>query len=184
MRPAQRRGLLTRPKRIELSVSGAVLFLEARGIPPARNPTLHAVPLRFVSFLTVFVGATLAAERPAPETGSRPNVLLIAIDDLNDWVRVLGGHPQVQTPNTMRLWHLAAPCAFCDTRTACPIGKGSTSRRRTRFRNSKPRVTAKGSNHRTHSTRRRRDPKDSNRALCSCALRLCVCVNPTSATGG
>lgn len=29
----------------------------------------------------------------------RPNVLLIAIDDLNDWVGCLGGHPQALTPN-------------------------------------------------------------------------------------
>lgn len=35
----------------------------------------------------------LAADR------ERPNVLMIAIDDLNDWVGCLGGHPQVQTPN-------------------------------------------------------------------------------------
>ncbi|HEV8690823.1 MAG TPA: sulfatase-like hydrolase/transferase, partial [Ideonella sp.] len=27
-----------------------------------------------------------------------PNVLFVAIDDLNDWVGFLGGHPQVQTP--------------------------------------------------------------------------------------
>jgi arylsulfatase A-like enzyme len=32
-----------------------------------------------------------------------PNVLLIAIDDLNDWVGYLGGHPQAQTPNIDRL---------------------------------------------------------------------------------
>ncbi len=30
---------------------------------------------------------------------ARPNVLFIAIDDLNDWVGCLGGHPQVQTPH-------------------------------------------------------------------------------------
>jgi arylsulfatase A-like enzyme len=29
----------------------------------------------------------------------RPNVLFVAIDDLNDWVGCVGGHPQVQTPN-------------------------------------------------------------------------------------
>lgn len=29
----------------------------------------------------------------------KPDVLFIAIDDLNDWVGVLGGHPQTQTPN-------------------------------------------------------------------------------------
>ena len=40
-----------------------------------------------VSFLT----PTYAQERP--------DVLFIAIDDLNDWVGVLGGHPQAQTPN-------------------------------------------------------------------------------------
>ena len=28
-----------------------------------------------------------------------PDVLFIAIDDLNDWVGVLGGHPQAKTPN-------------------------------------------------------------------------------------
>ncbi len=33
----------------------------------------------------------------------RPNVLFIAIDDLNDWVGCLGGHPQGRTPNLDRL---------------------------------------------------------------------------------
>ena len=33
----------------------------------------------------------------------RPNVLFIAIDDLNDWVSCLGGHPQASTPNIDRL---------------------------------------------------------------------------------
>jgi len=32
-----------------------------------------------------------------------PNVLFIAIDDLNDWVGCLGGHPDVKTPNLDRL---------------------------------------------------------------------------------
>jgi arylsulfatase A-like enzyme len=33
----------------------------------------------------------------------KPNVLFIAIDDLNDWVGCLSGHPQVKTPNIDRL---------------------------------------------------------------------------------
>ncbi|MFT5725779.1 MAG: arylsulfatase A-like enzyme [Bacteroidia bacterium] len=33
----------------------------------------------------------------------KPNVLLIAVDDLNDWIGVMGGHPQVKTPNMDRL---------------------------------------------------------------------------------
>lgn len=33
----------------------------------------------------------------------RPNILFIAIDDMNDWTGFLGGHPQAQTPNMDRL---------------------------------------------------------------------------------
>ncbi|MCU0613343.1 MAG: sulfatase, partial [Candidatus Eisenbacteria bacterium] len=33
----------------------------------------------------------------------RPNILFIAIDDQNDWIGCLGGHPQVKTPNLDRL---------------------------------------------------------------------------------
>ena len=34
---------------------------------------------------------------------AKPNILFIAVDDLNDWVGVLGGHPQARTPNIDRL---------------------------------------------------------------------------------
>lgn len=34
---------------------------------------------------------------------SRPHVLFIAMDDLNDWIGCLGGHPQTKTPNLDRL---------------------------------------------------------------------------------
>lgn len=33
----------------------------------------------------------------------KPNVLFIALDDLNDWTGCLGGHPQTKTPNLDRL---------------------------------------------------------------------------------
>ncbi len=32
-----------------------------------------------------------------------PNVLFISVDDLNDWIEPLGGHPQAQTPNLSKL---------------------------------------------------------------------------------
>lgn len=35
--------------------------------------------------------------------GSKPNVLFIAIDDQNDWIGTLGGHPLAKTPNLDRL---------------------------------------------------------------------------------
>ncbi|MHC4073905.1 MAG: sulfatase-like hydrolase/transferase, partial [Planctomycetota bacterium] len=43
----------------------------------------------------VFVGATALAQEPE----KRPNVLLIGVDDLNDWIGCLGGHPQAKSPN-------------------------------------------------------------------------------------
>ena len=44
------------------------------------------------------------ARRPAgPDRQKRYNVLFIAVDDLNDWVGCLGGHPQARTPNIDRL---------------------------------------------------------------------------------
>ncbi len=33
------------------------------------------------------------------EEQGRPNVLLISLDDLNDWIEPMGGHPQALTPN-------------------------------------------------------------------------------------
>lgn len=38
----------------------------------------------------------------AAEEG-RPNVLMILVDDMNDWVGCLNGHPQIKTPNIDRL---------------------------------------------------------------------------------
>lgn len=32
----------------------------------------------------------------------QPNVLFISVDDLNDWIESLGGHPQAKTPNLAR----------------------------------------------------------------------------------
>ncbi len=34
---------------------------------------------------------------------ARPNIVFIGIDDQNDWIGCLGGHPQVKTPHIDRL---------------------------------------------------------------------------------
>ncbi len=56
------------------------------------------------------VGATFAggvlgqfARTQDHQAGQQPNVLFIAIDDQNDWVGPLGGHPLVKTPHMDRL---------------------------------------------------------------------------------
>ena len=65
----------------------------------------------------------------------RPNVLLIAVDDLNDWVGCMGGHPQAKTPNIDGLAkqgvlfsnaHCAAPLCI-PPRTALLFGKRPTT---------------------------------------------------------
>jgi len=42
---------------------------------------------------------------PPSETNERPNILFIAVDDLNDWAGFMNGHPgmQIHTPNLDRL---------------------------------------------------------------------------------
>ena len=45
----------------------------------------------------------IAGHLHAAHAASRPNVLFIAIDDQNDWVGPLGGHPLVRTPHMDRL---------------------------------------------------------------------------------
>lgn len=50
--------------------------------------------------------AAALAALPAPavaNTPQKPNILFIAIDDLNDWIGPLGGYPGVRTPNFNRL---------------------------------------------------------------------------------
>ena len=38
-----------------------------------------------------------------PGFAAQPNILFIAVDDSNDWIGCLGGHPQALTPNMDRL---------------------------------------------------------------------------------
>ena len=59
--------------------------------------TLLCLTLGLTGFGTA-AGSRVTAADPPP-----PNVLFIAIDDLNDWVGPLGGHPQAQTPHMDRL---------------------------------------------------------------------------------
>ncbi len=46
--------------------------------------------------------ATATEPAPAPEPEQR-NVVMIIVDDLNDWVGAMGGHPDTKTPNMDKL---------------------------------------------------------------------------------
>ncbi|MGI9471408.1 MAG: sulfatase-like hydrolase/transferase [Rubripirellula sp.] len=50
------------------------------------------------------VAIAVASSLPAmAQDAPKPNVLFISIDDLNDWIGCLQGHPQAKTPNIDRL---------------------------------------------------------------------------------
>ncbi len=53
----------------------------------------------------------------------KPNILFIAIDDQNDWIGCLGGHPQVKTPNIDQL--AARGTLFTNAHCQAPICNGS-----------------------------------------------------------
>ena len=76
------------------------------------------LPLRSL-FALVLAGSSLVfAVTPAPAT-TKPNVVLIICDDLNDYVETLGGHPQVRTPNLVRL--VRSGVSFRQAHTNIPI---------------------------------------------------------------
>lgn len=51
---------------------------------------------RCLQTCAALLGFTLLPAAPGEE---RPNILMIAVDDLNDWIGCLGGHPDVITPH-------------------------------------------------------------------------------------
>ncbi len=73
-------------------------------------------------FLVAVASLSIGSSRCA--AGERPNVLLIAMDDLNDWIGCLGGHPQALTPNLDRL----ASQSVLFTNAHCPAPACNPSR--------------------------------------------------------
>ncbi len=51
----------------------------------------------------ISVAFALCILSSAAQTSEKPNILFIAIDDMNDWTGFLGGHPAAKTPNMDRL---------------------------------------------------------------------------------
>lgn len=52
--------------------------------------------LRFFFVLALMTGIIVSCQQP--KQIDNPNVLFVSIDDLNDWIGVMGGHPQAKTP--------------------------------------------------------------------------------------
>lgn len=80
----------------------------------SRRNFLKAATLTTVSFV---LGRTHASG--ADSGGQRPNVLFIAIDDLNHWVGYMGRNPQAKTPNMDRLSKMGV--SFSNAHCAAPL---------------------------------------------------------------
>ena len=76
--------------------------------------------LRALLLSACFGGMALGADDEA-----KPNVLFIAMDDLNDWIGCLGGHPQALTPNLDRL--ASSGVLFTNAHCAAPACNPSRS---------------------------------------------------------
>jgi len=62
---------------------------------------------------------TLTSEDNKNKKIAPPNILLIGVDDLNDWIGCLGGHPQAITPNFDRL--AASGVLFSNAHCQSPV---------------------------------------------------------------
>jgi arylsulfatase A-like enzyme len=79
---------------------------------------------RFVSLTAAVPAGLLARSTFVPllrQTGGgdRPNVLFIAVDDMNDWIGCLGGHPDTKTPHLDAL--AARGVLFTTAHCAAPL---------------------------------------------------------------
>lgn len=78
--------------------------------------TTNSFVILLKSLLLVFLLTTLGCEMPKENP---PNVLLIMIDDLNDCIETLKGHPQSLTPNMRKL--AQSGVAFLNAHTNAPM---------------------------------------------------------------
>jgi choline-sulfatase len=76
-------------------------------------------------FSVLLTAALMISVFPVHAQTKKPNVLLITIDDLNDWVGFLGGHPRVQTPQMDRL--AARGVSFTNANVQSPLCNPSRS---------------------------------------------------------
>ena len=86
-------------------------------------PCLEPFEMLVARPLLVFLFALTALQSVLAEN-KKPNVLFISVDDLNDWIGCLGGHPQAKTPNLDRL----AASGVLFTNAHCPAPACNPSR--------------------------------------------------------
>ena len=70
---------------------------------PKRKPTKMPKGILLLYIILFLHGCHSKTSENKQSESSLPNVLFIAIDDLNDWLGCMNGHPNAKTPNIDRL---------------------------------------------------------------------------------
>ena len=73
----------------------------------------------FIAGVIIVILPAWASAQSATADESRPNILFIAIDDMNDWAGFLNTHPQIQTPHMDTL--AAQGVSFTNAHVPAPI---------------------------------------------------------------
>lgn len=99
--------------------------------------------MRLLALLIAFSCPLIATAQDNAASPETKNVLFLAVDDLNDWIGVMGGHPNAKTPNIDRLAKSGVlfEQAFC----AAPLCNPSRVAIMTGLRPSTTRIHANGS---------------------------------------
>jgi len=66
----------------------------------SKQNTIHE--MGYIILCLIFI-LSAGCKTNGPESHSKPNILFIAVDDMNDWIEPLRGHPQAITPNLSKL---------------------------------------------------------------------------------
>src|SRR5688572_22415360 len=85
---------------------------------PQRTPVACFASLALLAAL-LLIATTASPLLARQQKAAKPNVLVIAVDDLNHWVRHLGRYNQVVTPNIDRL--AARGVTFANAYAAAPV---------------------------------------------------------------
>ncbi len=80
---------------------------------------MHISKLTAASSLALLVLFSHSTGFAAETTSTKPNILLIISDDLNDWIGPMKGHPQANTPNLDKL--AARGMTFRNNQCAAPL---------------------------------------------------------------
>ncbi len=83
----------------------------------------HTIFMKRIPLIALALFLAMMSDVRAEASSRKPNILFIAIDDQNDWIGCMGGHPMVKTPNIDKL--AARATLFTNAHTQSPLCNSS-----------------------------------------------------------